>query len=168
MSAPEVLCLGEALIDVVATGDRTNEHVGGSLLNVAAGVANLEHPASICAWWGKDERGDRLAAWAGDAGVTVVPGTDSAEKTAVAYARLDDEGKATYAFDLTWAVPDIRISTGTATCTRGASPPPSSRGAPRSSPWRPRCATARPCPTTPTSGRPSWSRPRPCWGGWSS
>lgn len=107
MSAPEVLCLGEALIDVVATGDRTNEHVGGSLLNVAAGVANLEHPASICAWWGKDERGDRLAAWAGDASVTVVPGTDSAEKTAVAYARLDDEGKATYEFDLTWAVPDI-------------------------------------------------------------
>lgn len=107
MSAPEVLCLGEALIDVVIAGDQTSEHVGGSLLNVAAGVANLDHPASICAWWGKDERGDRLAAWARDAGVTVVPGTDSAERTAVAYAHLDDEGKATYEFALTWDVPEI-------------------------------------------------------------
>ena len=46
-----VLCLGEALIDVVVRGDSREEHVGGSLLNVAAGIASLGHPASICAWW---------------------------------------------------------------------------------------------------------------------
>lgn len=107
MADTRVLCLGEALIDVVIRDDSSVEHVGGSLLNVAAGVASLSHPASICAWWGKDERGDRLAGWATDSGVEIVPGTDSADKTAVAYAHLDEAGRATYEFDLTWAVPEI-------------------------------------------------------------
>ncbi|MEZ5089637.1 MAG: PfkB family carbohydrate kinase [Micropruina sp.] len=35
-------------------------------------------------WWGKDERGDRLAEWATSSGVSIVLGTDSAAKTAVA------------------------------------------------------------------------------------
>ncbi len=107
MSDREVLCLGEALIDVVIREDSTKEHVGGSLLNVAAGVATLGEPASICAWWGKDERGDRLAGWATASGVSIVPGTDSADKTAVAFAHLDAHGRATYEFDLEWNVPAI-------------------------------------------------------------
>ncbi len=108
MSGKHVLCLGEALIDVVIRpGEEPVEHVGGSLLNVAAGVATLEHEASICAWWGRDDRGARLAEWATSSGVSIVPGTDLAEKTAVAYARLDAEGRATYEFDLEWAVPGI-------------------------------------------------------------
>lgn len=102
-----VLCLGEALIDVVVRGDAREEHVGGSLLNVAAGVATLGHPASICAWWGRDQRGARLAEWANSSGVTIVPGTDSAAKTAVATAVLDHEGRATYEFDLEWNVPPL-------------------------------------------------------------
>lgn len=102
-----VLCLGEALIDVVRRDGSEAEHVGGSLLNVAAGAATLGHPAEICAWWGPDERGAALAKWATDSGVAIVPGTDSAERTAVAYATLDDEGRATYEFDLTWDVPEI-------------------------------------------------------------
>ena len=100
-----VLCLGEALIDVVVRGDSREEHVGGSLLNVAAGIASLGHPASICAWWGPDERGTRLAQWATSSGVTIVPGTNSAKRTAVAIAQLDAEGRATYEFDLEWEVP---------------------------------------------------------------
>lgn len=103
----KVLCLGEALIDVVIRDDSSVEHVGGSLLNVAAGVATLGNDASICAWWGPDERGARLAEWATSSGVSIVPGTDSAERTAVAFARLDAEGRATYEFDLTWDVPEI-------------------------------------------------------------
>lgn len=108
MTEPKpVLCLGEALIDVVVRGEAREEHVGGSLLNVAAGIATLEHPASICAWWGPDERGARLAEWATSAGVTIVPGTDSAAKTAVAIAVLDSEGRATYEFDIEWNVPPL-------------------------------------------------------------
>lgn len=102
-----VLCLGEALVDVVIRGEQREEHVGGSLLNVACGIASLGRPASICAWWGPDARGEALAEWAGSAGVEIVPGTDSAEKTAVAYATLDEEGRASYEFDLEWHVPQM-------------------------------------------------------------
>lgn len=102
-----MLSLGEALIDVVIRPESTQEHVGGSLLNVAVGIATLGQPASICAFWGRDARGDLLADWARSAGVQIVPGTDSAEKTPVAFAHIDDQGHATYDFDLTWSVPQL-------------------------------------------------------------
>ena len=102
-----VLSLGEALIDVVIRPESTQEHVGGSLLNVAVGIATLGQPASICAYWGKDARGELLRKWAESAGVEIVPGTDSADKTPVAFAHIDAEGHATYDFDLTWAVPHL-------------------------------------------------------------
>jgi fructokinase len=105
--AGRVLSLGEALIDVVIRPESTQEYVGGSLLNVAVGIATLGQPASICAFWGKDDRGDRLAKWAEAAGVEIVPGTDWAENTSVAFARIDDHGRATYEFDLNWAVPEV-------------------------------------------------------------
>ncbi len=108
MSEDRVLCLGEALIDVVIRGDSRVEHVGGSLLNVAAGLARLGHRASICAWWGDDPRGARLAEAAANADVSVEPGTQGAAATPVAYATLDDEGRATYEFDLTWDVPEVK------------------------------------------------------------
>jgi fructokinase len=102
-----VLSLGEALIDVVIRPESTQEHVGGSLLNVAVGIATLGQPASICAYWGKDARGELLRKWAESAGVEIVPGTDSADKTPVAFAHIDAEGHATYDFDLAWAVPHL-------------------------------------------------------------
>ena len=102
-----VLSLGEALIDVVIRPESTQEHVGGSLLNVAVGIATLGQPAGICAFWGKDDHGALLRDWAESAGVEIVPGTDSAEKTPVAFAHIDDEGHATYDFDLTWEVPQV-------------------------------------------------------------
>lgn len=107
MSNVRVLSLGEALIDVVARGDASTEHVGGSLLNVAGGLGMLGHPTSIAAWWGPDERGDRIAAWASERHVDVVAGTAAAAKTSVAFATLDADGRATYEFDLTWDVPTI-------------------------------------------------------------
>ena len=49
MSARRILSVGEALIDVVTRpGGEPSEHVGGSLLNVANGVAQLGHRSSIC------------------------------------------------------------------------------------------------------------------------
>lgn len=102
-----VLCLGEALIDVVIRDDSREEHVGGSLLNVAVGVAALGHDADICAWWGRDDRGARLAEWVTAAGVSIVPGSDCAARTPVATALLDNDGRATYEFDLTWDVPPL-------------------------------------------------------------
>ena len=102
-----VLSLGEALIDVVTRPGFTQEHVGGSLLNVAVGLGALGHPASICSHWGKDPRGNLLRQWAESAGVQITPGTDSAHKTSVAFARIDADGHANYEFDLNWAVPQL-------------------------------------------------------------
>ncbi|WP_019201087.1 carbohydrate kinase family protein [Tsukamurella sp. 1534] len=103
------LCLGEALVDVVLReGADPTEHVGGSLFNVACGLSALGDPASILSWWGRDVRGARIAETAARAGVDVVPGTDAAPNTPLAYAQLDAEGRATYEFDLTWEVPEVR------------------------------------------------------------
>ena len=38
---PEVIVVGEALIDVIHTGDGVTEHPGGSPANVAYGLARL-------------------------------------------------------------------------------------------------------------------------------
>lgn len=102
MSTPKLLCVGEALIDVVQQGDSSKEHVGGSLLNVSCGLARLGHDATIQASFGTDERGARLRAWAEDSGAKLAPGTDAAPRTPVAYAQLDEHGRATYTFDLDW------------------------------------------------------------------
>lgn len=102
-----VLCAGEALIDVVAGRGEPAEHVGGSLLNVAAGLAALGHPVRLAAWWGRDARGERLTQWTQDAGVEIVRGTDAAVATSVAYATLDEQARATYTFDLTWDLPEL-------------------------------------------------------------
>ncbi|KXO99581.1 carbohydrate kinase family protein [Tsukamurella pseudospumae] len=99
------LCLGEALVDVVLRdGADPTEHVGGSLFNVACGLASLGDPTSILSWWGRDVRGHRIAETAARAGIDVVAGTDGAANTPLAYAHLDAEGRATYEFDLTWDV----------------------------------------------------------------
>lgn len=104
---PPVLCLGEALIDVVIRDDSSSEHVGGSPLNVACGLAALSHRTLLASWWGGDERGDTIEQFARDHGVGVVPGSDGAPQTPVAYARLDEQGRASYEFDLSWSVPQL-------------------------------------------------------------
>lgn len=107
----KILALGEALVDVVDTGGEVTEHVGGSLLNVACGLARLGLDATIAAWIGRDERGDRLRQWAESSGAAFAPGSDAADQTPVAYAKIDAAGRATYTFDLTWDVPDLDVGT---------------------------------------------------------
>lgn len=103
-----LLCVGEALIDVVQHDGRpAAEHVGGSLLNVAAGTAALGVSTQLASWWATDERGERLAAAAAAAGVNVVSGSDGAQRTSVAQARVDAAGQARYVFDLSWEVPPL-------------------------------------------------------------
>lgn len=102
-----VLCLGEALIDVVIRADESSEHVGGSPLNVACVLANLNRQAAIASWWGKDRHGRMIEDFAAHHKVSVIPGSNAAEATSIAYAHLDDEGRANYTFDLTWNVPAL-------------------------------------------------------------
>ncbi|WP_182354360.1 carbohydrate kinase family protein [Flaviflexus huanghaiensis] len=102
-----VLCVGEALIDVVTRGRKASEHVGGSPFNVAAGLAGLDHPTSLASWWGDDARGHLIERAAAEHGLTVIEGSNRAERTSVAQATIDESGSATYEFDLLWDVPPL-------------------------------------------------------------
>lgn len=103
-----ILNIGEALIDEI---NRPNtapvEVVGGSMLNVAAGLTRLGHESELATWFGRDKRGDKVRAHAEEAGVTLVEGSDGAEFTTVAHATIDEKARATYEFDVLWDVPVI-------------------------------------------------------------
>jgi fructokinase len=97
------LVIGEALIDIVERdGQVTGEHVGGSPLNVAVGLARLGRGVDFLTHIGDDARGHRIADYVAAAGVDLVAGSVSATRTPVALARLDAAGSATYTFDLEW------------------------------------------------------------------
>lgn len=106
-STNPVLCLGEALIDVIIRDGDSTDHVGGSPLNVARGLAALDHPTQLAAWFGNDERGALIEEFLTTRGIGIAPGSDAAPRTPVAYARLDEAGRATYEFDLDWQVPAL-------------------------------------------------------------
>lgn len=101
----QILVLGEALIDVVERAGATTEHVGGSCLNAACGLARLGHPTALACWIGADEHGRLVADHLSAAGVALVPGSDAAPRTPVARATLDAAGAATYTFDLASDLP---------------------------------------------------------------
>ena len=100
------LVIGEALIDVVVHADGTHdEHPGGSPANVALGLGRLGRRTELLTWLGKDARGALVRRHLEDSGVRVLTGDRHAARTPVATARLDDEGVATYEFDLEWDLP---------------------------------------------------------------
>jgi fructokinase len=97
------LVIGEALIDIVERdGTVTGEHVGGSPLNVAVGLARLGRDVDFLTHIGDDDRGRRISDYVGAAGAHLVAGSVSATKTPVAMAKLDADGAATYDFDIEW------------------------------------------------------------------
>lgn len=97
------LVIGEALIDIVERGDTVvGEHVGGSPLNVAVGLARLDRDVDFLTHIGDDDRGHQIAEYVTASGATLVAGSVSAARTPVARARLDETGAATYTFDLEW------------------------------------------------------------------
>lgn len=97
--------VGEALIDIVQhEGRQLGEHVGGSPLNVAMGLALLGRRVEFLTWIGDDRRGQRIADYLHDGGVTLAPGSIGAERTGTAVATLDENGSATYQFDIDWQV----------------------------------------------------------------
>lgn len=98
--------IGEALVDVVHSKSGTSAHVGGSPLNVAVGLARLDHPVQFIGRYGQDEFGDAIAAHLRDSSV-MVPLPPDALPSSVAKATLDDDGAATYEFDLVWELPGL-------------------------------------------------------------
>jgi fructokinase len=102
------LVIGEALIDIVERdGTVTGEHVGGSPLNVAVGLARLDRDVDFLTHIGDDARGRRIADYVAASGAHLVAGSVSATKTPVAMAKLDASGAATYDFDIEWRLSGI-------------------------------------------------------------
>ncbi|RBO96938.1 carbohydrate kinase family protein [Nocardia puris] len=99
------LVVGEALIDVVVRDGRIrDEHVGGSPLNVAVGLARLGRPVDFRTHLGPDLHGDDVVEYITASGVRLPPGR-SAARTSTAIATLDENGSADYEFDLDWDLP---------------------------------------------------------------
>ena len=98
--------IGEALVDVVQRSSGIEAHVGGSPLNVAVGLARLDHPVQFIGRYGRDAYGDSIAAHLRSSSV-MVPLPPDEKPTSVATAQIDDDGAATYAFDLAWQLPGL-------------------------------------------------------------
>jgi len=97
------LVIGEALIDIVERDGRvTGEHVGGSPLNVAVGLARLGRGVDFLTHIGDDARGRRIVDYVESSGVQLVSGSITADRTPTALATLDAAGSAQYTFDIDW------------------------------------------------------------------
>ncbi|KRE35799.1 hypothetical protein ASG73_13980 [Janibacter sp. Soil728] len=102
------LVIGESLVDIVERSDGgREEHVGGSPLNVAVGLARLGHPVSLATHIARDARGAAIGEHLAQAGVVLTPGSDTALDTSTATATLDAAGSASYSFDIAWRVPEL-------------------------------------------------------------
>lgn len=100
------LVVGEALVDVVRRPDGSvGEHVGGSPANVALGLARLGRDAELLTWLGQDAYGALVNRHLEASGVRMLQGSESAISTSIATALLDEDGVATYDFDLDWNLP---------------------------------------------------------------
>jgi fructokinase len=102
-TAPRVLVIGEALIDIVERDGTSTEHVGGSPANVALTLARLGRNATLVTDIADDARGLRIAGHLSASGVEVLHG--DSERTSVARAMLRGDGSAEYEFDLSWNPP---------------------------------------------------------------
>jgi fructokinase len=97
------LVIGEALIDIVQDGHQViGEHVGGSPLNVAIGLARLGRDVDFLTHIGDDAYGRRITDYVKTSGAQLVPGSESADRTTTARATIAQDGSATYQFDLDW------------------------------------------------------------------
>ena len=90
------LVIGESLIDIVDS----DEHVGGSPLNVAVGLARLGRDVDFLTYIADDAYGRRITEYLNAAGVQLVSESRTAERTATARSTIAEDGSADYVFDL--------------------------------------------------------------------
>jgi fructokinase len=92
------LVIGESLIDIV----ETDEHVGGSPLNVAVGLGRLGRDVDFLTYLADDAYGRRIAEYLNDAGVQLLSESWAAERTSTARSTIAADGSADYVFDVDW------------------------------------------------------------------
>ncbi len=120
------LVIGEALIDEICKEvDGRSEHVGGSPLNVAVGLARLGRSIDFLTHVGTDAAGLRIADYVKTAGVQLVPESTDAKRTSTAVANIAEDGSAAYQFDLDWQLsgippvpPPVFVHTGSIAAVR--------------------------------------------------
>ncbi len=93
-------------------------HVGGSPLNVAVGLARMEHDVVFAGRHGNDDYGRMIARALRAQGITSVLEADELP-TSVATATLDPTGQASYEFSLEWSLPAAELLTGRLTEAAG-------------------------------------------------
>ena len=98
----DVVVVGEALTDIVTSHHGTTEHPGGSPANVAYGLGRLGVNTALLTAIGDDGRGAAIAKHLQSAGVTLLDGSCSLDRTSSATATISADGSASYAFDVIW------------------------------------------------------------------
>jgi fructokinase len=106
-AAPDVIVIGEALVDVVASATGPVEHPGGSPMNVAYGLGRLGVSTALLTSLGEDARGEAIEAHLRRADVELLAGSRNAARTGSATATLAADGSAEYDFDIAWALPAV-------------------------------------------------------------
>lgn len=103
------LVVGEALVDVVHQVGQSDELriPGGGPANVARGLGRLGVPTRLLTHIAPDDDGMAVLYELLGSGVNLVPGSFSADRTPIAEATIDTSGRATYRFDVSWALPSI-------------------------------------------------------------
>ncbi|MEE2852759.1 MAG: carbohydrate kinase [Actinomycetota bacterium] len=92
------LVIGESLIDIVDS----DEHVGGSPLNVAVGLGRLGRGIDFLTSIADDAYGRHISEYVEAAGVQLVSESRAAQRTATARSTIAEDGSAEYVFDLDW------------------------------------------------------------------
>jgi fructokinase len=92
--------VGEALVDVVGG----SAYPGGSPANVALGLARLGRPVQLWTRLGRDPYGNLVLEHLQRSGVVVPVASIHDVPTSCAIATLDERGRASYEFDITWDV----------------------------------------------------------------
>jgi fructokinase len=102
ISGDAIVVIGEALIDLVETGDDEPRlaRPGGSPYNVAVGLARLDQPAFFAGRLSHDPLGTVLRNHALRSQVDLAFSTAAAEPTTVALVELDLDGAAQYRFGI--------------------------------------------------------------------
>ncbi|WP_235870772.1 carbohydrate kinase family protein [Rhodococcus xishaensis] len=96
---PTIAVCGEALVDLVSTGDQTFEaRLGGGPFNVAVTVGRLGSPVGFCSRISTDPFGERLIAALTASGVDLGLVQRGPEPTTLAVTGIDSDGSARYTF----------------------------------------------------------------------
>lgn len=106
---PQVLVIGEALMDLVIPYGKTIEEAqavpGGSLANVSLALGRLGRNVTFITQFGDDDYGLQIRKRLEDSNVHVVNEQTEGNPTSTAAAHLDEDGAATYDFSFTWDLP---------------------------------------------------------------